>query len=316
MKIIFNSDILFCNSYIKDKPAKKLVDFFNFCKKENHVIIIPETAYLEFKKLQNDFCIDERKNFNNAIALITKYGVKIRKIDAKKKVPCFDLKKFLENNCYVHIIQKPNFSVLKEAHRRTCLHSPPHIYFSKDSEMRDIIIWLIAINMAKLDKKALLISRDIIHNNSLGDEEALSSHLDRVNSIEDAFEYFGVHTEAGKKFITLLTSFWQEIVSKTQIPFNKRMIISGLSNIYFRQGVHGISNAQSNVKLKANDDKIISTTIEIIFLAPSNQQIIIRNIRHEGNSHIDQCINSNINIIFDADDYEERYQSLKEILES
>ena len=63
--------------------------------------------------------------------------------------------------------------------------------------MRDLVIWMVALRVARRDGGAILVSRDEVHTEERGDEEARSAGLLRARSWDEALEQLGRESPAG-----------------------------------------------------------------------------------------------------------------------
>ncbi|MDQ2078475.1 hypothetical protein, partial [Marinimicrobium sp. ABcell2] len=77
MKIIFNSDLLYADSFIKDRLPRHLHNFLVECKEHGHEIIIPETTLLEFDRKQSVFLQKEMSEIESAKEKLSLYGVEV-----------------------------------------------------------------------------------------------------------------------------------------------------------------------------------------------------------------------------------------------
>jgi hypothetical protein len=81
-------------------------------------------------------------------------------------------------------VENPKLEDYRNAERRACLHLSPQPPETKSDEMRDLVIWKVALRVAKRDGKAILVSRDHVHSDERG-EAAEACGLLRVQSLDD-----------------------------------------------------------------------------------------------------------------------------------
>jgi len=85
-------------------------------------------------------------------------------------------------------IEDPALDDYREAETRAALHLAPHPPLSDSDEMRDLVIWQVAIRIAKRDGGACMVSRDEVHVHERGASEAGGVRLYRARNFEEAVE--------------------------------------------------------------------------------------------------------------------------------
>jgi hypothetical protein len=198
MKVLLNSDILFQTHLATKGLSRDLQTLFQACVDNGHGLVIPLTSKLEFDRNQAEHAARERRRIDDAYKTLDKYGIQHEEAPAIDRVKLPDLMWLIQESGVEASLEDPTEEDLREAHRRACLHENPHPPDAKTDEMRDLVIWMIALRISKAEGGALLISRDEVHTHSRGDKEALDSGLIRVDSLEKALDYFEVETPAGQ----------------------------------------------------------------------------------------------------------------------
>lgn len=220
MKIIFNSDLLYADSLIRERLHPHLRDFLISCKDSDHEIVIPFTTLLEFNNKQNEFVEKEIKELDNAVAKLDCYGIKLSGLNTSDLVKSPNLIQLISAHEVKCTVEKPTKEDYDNAHHRACFRKSPAIPDAKSDEMRDLIIWEISVRIAKTNNGAILMSRDKIHTDSRGDKEASKNRLLRCNSIERGYESLSIETVSAKVIKKLLDKGWDDILKS--VYNNKR----------------------------------------------------------------------------------------------
>lgn len=315
MKIIINSDILYHTYLIKDDLSKKLQELFRECNKKGYKVVIPLTTLLEFDCKQSEFVETETSELEKAFRLLTKFNISFTRVEPSEVIKNPELIELIEGIGVEVIVENPTKDDLLEAHKRACLHNPPHPPGIKSDEMRDLVIWMIALRIASQDGKALLISRDIVHVHSRGDKEANSVGLIRLKSVEEALEYFDVETPSGILIRKLITPIWEDLL-ESDLPLGKEISIIGVSQSRFIQGIGSISNAFSLIKLRTVDGKTLKAKVEITIDSNIIKEVKLSEITILDNPWKKPHLTLNPGKTFETeqDDFKERIDSLKKIL--
>jgi len=210
------------------------------------------------------------------------------------------------------MVEEPTMEDFMEAHRRTCLHECPHPPDAKSHEMRDLVIWMIALRLASQDGGALLISGDKVHVHSRGDDEAASVRLERVKSIEDALDYLNIETPAGKLIKQLLAPVWSDLV-EAGLPVPGQMSPMGMSQTRFIQGIRGPSFAYCILRARTSDKRMLEAATEIHADDGMITKVILSNISVENKPWRETQLVITPHKIFttEQDDYVERLNALR-----
>lgn len=315
MKIILNSDILYHAYLIKGDLSKKLQELFRECIIKGYKVVIPLTTLLEFDCKQSKFVETETSELEKAYRLFTKFNISFTRVEPSEVIKNPELIELIKRIGVEVIVENPTKDDLLEAHMRACLHKPPHPPDIKSDEMRDLVIWMIALRIASKDGKAILISQDVVHVHSRGDKEANSFGLIRLKSVEEALEYFDVETPSGVLIKNLITPIWEDLL-ESGLPLGKEISIIGVSQPRFIQGNTGISKAFSLIKLRTVDSKTLKAYIDITI-----DGNIIRELKLSEITILDKpwekthlTLNPGKTFENEQDDYKERFDSLKKII--
>lgn len=141
--------------------------------------MLPRTTLLEHEHNQEKLQQGVIANIGAAIKLLTYHGVALPEINARELVPPMISFLHLRATGVQLEVENP-----KLEDYRNCLHLSPQPPETKSDEMRDLVIWEVALRVAKRDGKAILVSRDHVHSDERG-EAAEACGLLRVQSLDD-----------------------------------------------------------------------------------------------------------------------------------
>lgn len=318
MKVILNSDILHDERLVIDIVSKRLNKFLQSCADKGHVIVVPLTALLEFNRKQSELLSKTISELEQAYDLLDRLKISYSRVDPSEKVRLPDLVGIIKKQKVKVIVEEPTLEDFQEAHRRACLHEYPHAPNKKTDEMRDLIIWVLALRLAKQGGGALLLSRDEIHNNERGDSEAMENGLVRVRSVEEAEWYLNVDvgTPAARLVEQLLTPVWGDLLAQ-DLPLASQPSPLGVYQVSFVQGALGPSSVICSIKAKTPDRKTLSAEMEIHTSDGIITELKLSDININGEPWKDGflAIQPNKAWSYEKDDYENRLNSLMQILE-
>jgi hypothetical protein len=80
--------------------------------------------------------------------------------------------------------------------------------------MRDLVIWCIALDIARNDGGSVLLSEDHVLTGPRGDREAKEAQLERVSTLDDALDALGVDSPAEAAIRKGLVSVWGELQAR------------------------------------------------------------------------------------------------------
>jgi hypothetical protein len=286
------------------------------CASRKHIIVLPLTAKLEFDRKQAEFLDKAAGELKTAYSTLQKWKIGFEKVDPTKVLKAPNLVQLIQDFGIEVVMEEPTMDDYREAHKRTCLHQPPHPPSSKSDEMRDLIIWMIALRIACREGGALLISRDQVHTHARGDSEAARAGLVRVKSAEEALEYFEVLTPAGQLIERILASVWKELLG-AGLPLSAQPSIVGVKGARFVQGTRGPSYASCELKTRAEDGDALQAFVVIQAKDGYVTDVTVDEIMH-GNISVSGSIQIRPNVPYEAEkqDYGERLDALKSVLEA
>src|SRR4030042_2769169 len=264
MKILFNSDLLFVSSLIKDRLPRHIFDFLLACRGKGHEIVIPLTTLFEFNKKQNEYVNKEILALNNASTKLTDYGVSVEEFKPSDLVKSPDLIQLIKATGISCVLEEPTKNDYENAHRRACLRETPHPPDTKSDEMRDLIIWEISLRVARENSGAILMSRDEVHTHHRGDKEASEYGLIRCDSIERAYEALGITTVSGQKIKELIRKVWNKIID-SNLPIVDGGQVVSITKPIFIDTDRGSSIVTCNAKFHTGDGKELTSLLSIEF---------------------------------------------------
>lgn len=168
--------------------TEELVDLCTVCRVAGISIVLPETTLLEFERRHSEFAEKEMHKLAEALLLLERFSISHDDVDPHDVVKEPNLVALLEATGVSVEVIPPSFEDYREAHRRACKHLPPSTE-KKSDEMRDVIIWLVAVGTAQRSTGAVLIAKDTLFHDARVDDEARAVGLIRVKSVESAIEH-------------------------------------------------------------------------------------------------------------------------------
>jgi hypothetical protein len=262
MRVILNSDILYHPQFVTSRLSTRLQTFLTKCAESRHIIVIPSTALLEFQRQQTVLAEQVSREIEDAYTLLDRYEISYTRVEPPTRLPHPDLIGLISALGAEVEVEQPTVADYEEAHRRACLHLAPQPPDSKNDEMRDLIIWMVALRVTERDAGALLVSRDGVHTHHLGDAEARAASLGRVDSLEEALEYLDVETPTTGVFSQLLTAVWPELVA-AGLPLSLEPSILTVTRTSFIQGAQGPAEARCMMTARTQDGKTFRASVVI-----------------------------------------------------
>ncbi len=246
MKVLLNSDVAYSQG-LRSDLTKQLAALAEACKERGFEIVLPLTTVLEFERQQLAVAIQERTVLMDAAGTLDRLGIAHDAVNAEKVIQPRSLDAlFREAGVKVEVIP-PTLEDFNDAHRRACLHlSPQPVGDKGEDEMRDLVIWSIALRVAKTHGGALLVSRDKIHTGDLGREEADALKLSVVPSVDEALRFFKIETPDAKLFIQMLGPVWSQLPG-LGLAVPAKMSVLDVRHARFVKGAGGLASALANV---------------------------------------------------------------------
>jgi hypothetical protein len=188
MHIIVNSDVIHTSRPIASGLPPHIERFCREAASVGCVLVIPRTAFLENERHQNELTEQAILKADSAVKILKQLGADIPDIEGKNLVKKGEFLKALAATGIRVEIEEPSLEDYQNAEKRACLHLPPQPPNTKYDEMRDLVIWEIALRLSKKHGKAILPSRDEVHSHDRGADEANGVGLLRANSLDEALD--------------------------------------------------------------------------------------------------------------------------------
>jgi hypothetical protein len=314
MKIVFNSDMLFADSLIKDELPRHVSNFLQACRGQEHEIIIPLTTLLEFNRKQKEEVFKEVSYLNDAINKLAFYGLNVNDFKPSDIVKAPDLIQLINAMGISCILKEPIKEDYENAHRKACLKETPHPPDIKSDEMRDLVIWEISLRIAKQFNGAILMSKDKVHIHHRGDKEASEHGLIRCNSFERAKESLGMDTVSAQKIRNLINNVLTDIIA-SNLPIISGGYVISITNPIFINKDDGTSKVECKAIFNSGDGKTIKSTLFIEFINDHPYLLHFNDIIIDGTqSFEDVKVDRRKPITFETD-MDERFRDLKDLIE-
>jgi hypothetical protein len=213
MRVILNSDVLHTKRPLATGLPEHIERFCREAAGAGGVLVLPRTTLLEDQRHQQQLAEQEIATIDGAVAALRRWRVELPAVDARQLVKTLDLVQLLRGTGIQVELEEPLLEDYREAERRACLHLLPQAPTAEDDEMRDLVIWAVALRVAKRDGRAILVSRDEVHSHARGDAEAADNGLFRTKSLPDALDLLGRESPASALANSLLAATWKDLRS-------------------------------------------------------------------------------------------------------
>lgn len=312
MRIIFNSDVLH-GDYSRHGLPESFRRFAAACADLGHVLVVPSTTLLEVQRIQQRMVSDRRAQVKSALRTLTEVGVELPEVDLDKVVEDVDINILLSDLAADVEIVNPTLEDFEDAHRRACLHESPQQPDSKSDEMRDLIIWAVALKVAAADGGALLVSRDVVHSHNRGDSEASDANLARVSSMEQALDYLDVRTVAGEQLEAMLAAFWSPLAAEG-VPVGRAPMLLSAKGVQFIQGPGRPVSAEGSIRVHGEGGGVVSGKLVIDNSGNGFARLTFSDIEFNDESLADVEVRAEVEELSDGGE-SERLAALREMME-
>lgn len=261
MRIVLNSDILFTQRLITTTLPARLRKLAAECARLGAVIVLPRTALFEVDRQQQENLKKEITAVESAYNTLRNAGLGFEERESSELFVLPDIAELFRGTGVKVEVAEPLLEDFDDAHRRACFHLSPHPPDIKSDEMRDLVIWVTALRLAK-DGGAILLSRDTVHTHERGDEEASSFGLLRVENIDDALDLLAVESPTGRFVRLLLEPIWDDL-RKAGLPLMAGFNLRKIQNGVFVQGEFGLERATFNLETAAENGGTLRAEVDI-----------------------------------------------------
>jgi hypothetical protein len=148
MRIILNSDVLHMNRLLATGLARHIESFCREAAQVGGILVLPRTVILENERQRLEMYGKAVATLDAAALTLTQAGVSIPAFRAQDMVPRVDLITALRGAGIAVEAHDPTLEDYRDAERRASLHLSPRSKDSKSDEMRDLVIWAVALRIA------------------------------------------------------------------------------------------------------------------------------------------------------------------------
>ena len=269
MRIILNSDVLYTN---RRPLAQGLPEYMRrFCEDVAAVgaqLTLPRTVTLEVERHQDQLRDDAVNSLASARDLLRERNVDVPEFDPRELVADVDIATALRGTGAAVETCDPTLGDYREAERRACLHLPPQPPDTQTDEMRDLVIWAFALRIAKRDGSAMLVSRDSLHSDSRGRDEAEATRLYRAKNFAEASEILGRETPAGKLARQVLATVWGA-ARAAGLPLPSEVLVTRFTDLQFTVDEAGHSGGNLGIVVCSGEGPEFSARIRVRQAQPS-----------------------------------------------
>lgn len=308
MLVILNSDV--ARSEVTGGALSEAhAELVEACRAEGHIIVLPLTAKLEFDRWQGEVRASRVKKLQDAFGLLERHGVHFESTEPSSVIDVADLATLYEA-AGVHIrIEEPTLEDYQDAHRRACMHDPPHPPNTKQDEMRDLVIWAQALRLAKANDGAILLSRDDVHLNDSGNHEAQQGQLIRRQSIEEALVDLHIETPTAQTVLAILKNVWDPL-RKSGLPLPQDPALIRATNPVFVLGRKGLASAGAEIVLPG-EGGTIEASLRAVFDAEA-LEVQLTDVRIDGLTRDPVRVTAEqFEDIYPTTDYADRLEALR-----
>jgi hypothetical protein len=245
MRILLNSDVLYAKRLVTAKLPNHIEQFCRDAATFGAVVVLPRTALLEWDNQQKELAEDLKEQVRGAATLLQNFHITVPTIAYDSLVTVGDLPRLLSATGVTVEVENPLFDDYAEAERRACLHLLPHPpappgVDNPPDEMRDLVIWCVALRIAKRDGGAILVARDEVHTHQRGDEEASAYGLRRTTHVDGALELLGRESST-TTLVRAMLGVAEPHLRGLGLPLGKELKIRALTDVAF------VTNAKGNL---------------------------------------------------------------------
>jgi hypothetical protein len=252
MRIILNSDVLYSTRLFTTGLPKHIEDFCRKAAEFGAILALPRTVILESQRQQQKLCDEAMTKLEDAASLLREWGVGVPTFSASVLVQRIDVLSALRTTMIKVEVHDPTLEDYRDAELRASLHLSPQAPDTKTDEMRDLIIWTIALRLARHDGGAILVSRDEIHLHERGSGEANTAKLHRAKTFDEALDLLGAINPAVALARSVLAGIWNEL-KLAGMPLPEEVPSGRFSRLLFATDEEGHANTNLSFELSTDD---------------------------------------------------------------
>jgi len=181
--------------------------------------------------------------------------------------------------------ENPTPEDFNNAHRKACFKEEPHPPESEDDEMRDLVIWELALRLARENGGAILLSRDKVHIHHRGDREAAQFGLKRFNDLDRASEALELETTSAQVITRILSKVWKQVIA-SDLPLVEGAQILSIKQPTFRNAEDGTISVKAEVSMNTGKGNKLNATLMMRYVKEVPFYIEFSQIRLDKQSEI------------------------------
>jgi hypothetical protein len=282
MRIILNSDVLHMQRLLTTGLAKHIDAFCRTVAREGAVLVLPRAVVLENERHQSQLWQNMIKDLQDAASKLRQWKIVVPDFDARALVERASLIAVLRDTGATIELEEPTLEDYRDAEHRAALRLPPCPANAKSDEMRDLVIWAVAVRTAKRDGGAILVSRDEVHNDELAAAEANAIGLRRAKDFDDALDVLGLLTPVGELAGSVLATVWAAL-RQAGLPLPDEISLRRVKNAQFRADDAG-HVAGSLTFAVPTDQGMLSAVGSVAQARPGIITVELTDIRLDNNS--------------------------------
>lgn len=315
MRFVLNSDILYTTRLVHRRLPQHLEQFARECARAGAIVVFPRTVLLEAERRQSHLLETACAELTKAYELLRDAGVQCSEITPTELYGMPSFPELFAQCGATTEIEDPTIEDYTEAARRACLHLAPQSQTAEADEMRDLVIWMVSMRIARRDGGAILVSRDEVHTHERGNEEAASANLFRAKHVAEALEILGVEGAPGALVRMLLVPLWNDL-RDAGLPLSETPSIRLISNVSFVQGETGVALARFDFRARTDSGRDLRASAEVHRTGEVVSRVIVTEINVDGQKwgagKIEKQPNRHIRLPGTSAD--ERLEALREII--
>lgn len=280
MRIVLNSDIVHTNRLFATGLPKHLEEFCREAAQAGGILVLPRTVLLEDERHQETLYRQTLTDIENARETLALWRITVPEFRPEDVVHRVDLLSALRHAGVSVEVEDATLDDYRDAERRASLHLAPQAPDSKSDEMRDLVIWAVALRVAVRHNGAMLVSRDSIHSGESGTEEAANARLFRARSIDDALDQLGRVNEAAALARSVFVKVW-EALREEGIPLPDDVPVRRFPRLQFSVDQQGYVATQLSFEFATRDGKL-SGDANICQSTPSSIRAVLTGLTIEG----------------------------------
>jgi hypothetical protein len=280
MRIILNSDILHMTRLLTTGLAKHIDEFCREAAQSGAVLALPRTVILEHEHQQQALAEKEVAKLDAAASLLSQWRVSVPGFSARDLIHRVDLTTALQATGIAVEVHDPTLDDYRDAERRASFHLAPQAPDAKSDEMRDLVIWAVALRIAKQDSGAMLVSRDQIHVDKRGSQEAESAGLRRASTLDDALDLLGRVSRVGALTRSVLATVW-DALKAAGLPLPDDVPSRRFSNRQFAADEQGHANTMLSFEIVTSQGRL-ACDAHIFQATPVSVQADLKGLSLEG----------------------------------